>query len=534
MSKWWFYVFFPLLVLASSSISADYEQGHFYKKGDELGKALANSAWNAMGGEDDCNVEKLLVFLNEKIENIELFIFKDIESLNDYNDYGNGLVEGLTSVFVKIAHRCQDNWEGVGKLAGELAAHIFCRISLQIKKVAKIRNKFDTNNKYFISKNAYISACEAKFHSSVKNMCSTFLNNSGAYKKNSCLYNPDDFDEEKKHDKYMIMQLSAMGTAQLCQVFGKDSINGLVPLPISNRRFISEYSICLTYSSQLEEKTGSPKLTQKVLKTTGNLFDTFGMKVERKCKGCDEKCFKKELEKHLVAGAMQELDKYHFLKKRKESLTGIFYNHKVISCDMSALLGSSREKSDRPLGSFYDLTNALEESRESTTVSYTLSCFDFDSEQLNRGVKITRHDGSQIEDLDALARELEDKITGQPDDLIVIGYADDYGKPRYNLELGWRRAKQVIDDLCKLKLNGKKLEICEGREEKKDSPRIIIASCGENQPEQRFEQNICESQAVKFLSKGIDKGEPERRRVQILYPAAAISNGGSCISKKTD
>jgi outer membrane protein OmpA-like peptidoglycan-associated protein len=302
-----------------------------------------------------------------------------------------------------------------------------------------------------------------------------------------------------------------MGTAQLCSVFGKDSVQGLLPLPKISRYFESEYTICLTYENLEGQTDISPRRTDEVMKALGEMFDVAGSKVEAsgQC-GCLAECFKKELEKTLVE-AKKEID----LVKKEEQLTGIFYNHQIKACDMSGSLDGGAIISPRNIDDvrpFADLTEALRQSTEQTTGKvYTFCCFDFDSDQLNANMGITRFsDGSEIK-LNTLAKELEADIKDKREDFMVIGYADERGRDLYNLELGWYRAKRVVDSLCGVKSRyGNKLGICDGKGY--DSPRIIIASCGENEP-------------------ATGKSEEERRRDQIFYPAATGVGRLSCIPR---
>lgn len=511
MQKWLLYVLLPLLLAPgyTSSVFAYDRPGPFYEKGKELGEALAISAWNAIG-EDDCDVDKLFNFLVKKIDGIKELLVEDIESLEDYNDYGSGLIEGLTSVFERIANSCQGKWMVLGKLAGQISADLFCEVSKTIKKAAEFKKQIGSDEKSDISGNAaYTSLCQKKFDSKVNSTCGAFLQGSKSYQRNSCTYNPDDGKEEK-HSRYVIMQLSAMETSQLCIAFGDSATEKLLPLPKISRYFESEYTICLTYEN-LEGQTDSrPRRTKEVMKKLGEIFDVAGSKVEAsgQC-DCQAECFKKELEKTLVE-AKKEID----LVKKEEQLTGIFYNHQIKACDMSGSLDGGAIISPRNIDLvrlFNDLTEALSQSTKPTGKVYTFCCFDFDSDQLNANMGITRFsDGSEIK-LNTLAKELEADIKDKREDLMVIGYADERGRDLYNLELGWYRAKRVVDSLCGVKSrSGNKLGICDGKGY--DSPRIIIASCGENEP-------------------ATGKSEEERRRVQIFYPAATGVGRLSCIPR---
>ena len=517
MYKWLRYLFLSLLLLSYSSVSA----GPFYEKGEELGKGLAEGAWQAVAR--DCgNAEGLKNFLKKRMKGVEATLLKIKASTpSDYENYGSGFISGLVNVLGKVASRCEKQCGAIGEGAGELAAYTFCAISKQIGRTAKISGLDEIPNA--ICGEAYGKGCRDTFKDNAKKMCRRFAKRGATFTnsgENSCSYNPSRgegklslIDGGKNRGSVIVMRLNAMKVALMCQVFG-DEAKG--PLSIFNSGNVpqvdNDYSFCIAYS-KIGKSSSIAHLTKKKIQEALN--ETV-KSIEQEL--VDKQCSVPTPKERAICLREQfaEEAKKVLAGKFEGDIMSIFYTHEVaVSLNYSSTqvtdILTTRSRDSNKDSSSVDVTEKLKtllKTGSSQSEGYTLCCFDFDSDKLHSRMNVIQSDSFM--GLDTLVNKLENEVKGKQDDLLVIGYADDRGGDLYNLELGWRRAKHVVDFLCKMKL-----DVCDGKEE-----HVIITSCGESVP--------FDNQSSKDIQNEKKDG---MRRVQIFYPAAAGVGGMSCIPR---
>ena len=285
----------------------------------------------------------------------------------------------------------------------------------------------------------YKQACHDRFNKFVNKQCSDFATDSIESRNSLCSYNPGKRTEQKKGESVIVQPLENLDVSIMCQILGigakakQDMFS-----PPSSIGVNSMYAYCVAPAS-------SNKYVQETIESVENRI------LSTKCYAKQNK--KKCLENNFRQGLMDAMGKQY-----QGNITSVFYTLKV------------------------------ENKNKIPVLTYTLCCFDVNSHNFNKKMKVITPDEDEI-GLSEFVKRLRSEVTME-DELMVIGYADSDRSDIHNLGLGWRRAKHVVDFLC-----SQGLDACGGNKyNPQPETKVLITSCGEQNP-----GNL--------------------RRVQIFYPA---------------